>query len=98
MRSRIQPRRGEEFLCLLARGQGFKGSGRPSPGWFSDPPAAGRERGARGDGARAEQGPGTHPAASLAGEHSGVRGPPWICSSPGWLCARCAYSWSLLCG
>lgn len=88
-RGRIRPRRGEEVLCLLARGQGFKGSGRTQPWPPFRAPGAGREQGICRDGARTEQGPGAHPAPLLGQGHSGVWGSPWISSSLGHLSARC---------
>lgn len=64
----------EEFLCLLIRGHGFKGSGRTQPWPRFGSSGTIRERGICRDGARTEWGPGAHPASLL---HSDV----WGCLS-----------------
>lgn len=89
MRGRIRPWRGEEVLCLLARGRGFKGSGRTQPQPDFRPPGTGREWDICGDAARTEQGSGAHPAPLLVREPSDAWGPSWTSSSPGCLSARC---------
>lgn len=70
-------RRREEFLCLLIRGQGFKGSRRTLPWQHFGSSGAVGERGICRDDARTKWGPGAHPASLLPQERSGV----WGCLS-----------------
>lgn len=89
MRGRIRPWRGEEVLCLLARGQGFKGSSRTQPQPDFRPPGTGREWDICGDAVRTEQSSGAHPAPLLVQKPSDAWGPSWISSSLGCLSAWC---------